>query len=69
MLSSNSIKLGVRQKLKKKAKQGFTKDPVRVKLSHDVGKICAYLHVGKKEEAKVWAQSLVANLRRLGLLD
>lgn len=45
------------------------KDPVRVQLSRDVGKIVAYLAVGKVEEAKIWAQSLVAHLRRLGLVE
>lgn len=35
------------------------KDPLRSKLSQCVGKICAYLAVGKTADAKVWAKKLV----------
>lgn len=46
----------------------MSKDKDRVALSQCVGKIMAYLRVDKKEDAKIWAKKLVAELNRMGLL-
>jgi hypothetical protein len=70
MLSSNSIKLGVRDKLKKKRRTDSTpKDPNRVRLSTCVGKLTAYVRVNNQDEAKLWAKALVEHLHKMGLLD
>lgn len=45
----------------------MAKDKDRVILSQAVGKICAYLAVGKKGEAKEWAKILILKLAQLGL--
>jgi len=46
----------------------MAKDKDRVALSQCVGKLMAYVRVGKKEEAKEWALKLVEHLKRLDLL-
>lgn len=46
----------------------MTKDKVRVKLSQCVGKICAFLAVGKRDEAREWAGILVKYLREIELI-
>lgn len=46
----------------------MAKDKVRVSLARCVGKICAYLAVGKREDARVWANALVDILQKEGLL-
>jgi hypothetical protein len=45
------------------------KDKDRVMLSQCVGKLMAYLRVGNREEAKLWAKALVEHLRKMGLID
>lgn len=41
---------------------------LRVILSRHVGKICAYHGVDKHDDAKVWAEKLTKELKRLGLV-
>ncbi len=47
----------------------MAKDKDRVALSQCVGKVMAYLRVGKPDDAKVWAKKLVEQLKKMGLLD
>jgi hypothetical protein len=44
------------------------KDPLRKTLSQCVGKICAYMAVGKVIEARQWADTLVKELRKTELI-
>ena len=46
----------------------MAKDKTRVALAQHVGKICAYLAVGKLDDAKLWARKLVDYLRQEGLI-
>jgi hypothetical protein len=66
MLSGNSIKMSVRQKLKKPKKQ-------KVPHSHTymftcVAKISAFRKVGKLADAREWAVKLQEHLRQEGML-
>lgn len=46
----------------------MAKDKLRVKLSQCVGKICAFISVGKRDEAREWAGILVQHLKDADLL-
>jgi hypothetical protein len=45
----------------------MAKDKDRVLLSQCVGKVMAYLRVGRVESAKDWARKLVEQLTKMGL--
>lgn len=46
----------------------MSKDKDRVALSQCVGKLMAYIRVGKKEDARIWAEKLVNRLKAMDLL-
>lgn len=52
----------------RRRKHAIPKDKDRVFLSQCVGKVMAYVRVGKKEDAKEWAKKLQAQLVKMDLL-